>query len=172
MNYKLSLTTLALAGSLSLGGNALAQSSGSSSIETVLDHIAKNGRVKTTFSQVGYFFNKNSGNADGKAIINQNGELFVQTLGEDAKMNLIYGPQRKIGNVFETRRPDGNYIVTGIYAVDLNQDGLDDIVVDVTDMTGVSAVPIDTRTTKDFYFATGNGKFSKGKSKVYFERRE
>ena len=164
----------ALIGILGFWGNALAQegkrdvASRSTSIETVLKNISLDGKDKTTFSLIGNYFSMDSKSSDGLVIVNQNGELHVQTLGEDAEGNLTYGPLKRIGNTFEGRQPDGNYIVKGIHSVDLNQDGLHDIVVDVTDISVIQTYGKDIATTKDFYFATGNGNFSKGKSEVYF----
>jgi len=92
----------------------------------------------------------------------------IQTIGRNAKGNLTYGPQKKIGNVFEKRHPNGKYVVVAIHAIDLNQNGLHDIVVEVTDIDAIPSYGINIATTKDFYFAKGNGQFAKGKSEVHF----
>jgi len=145
----------------------ISSGSNSASLETILGNIKENGREKTTFSVLGDYFDKESEGYDGNVTVNQKGEVYIQTSGRD-KEELRFGPQLKIGNLFEKRHPDGKYVVVGIHSIDLNQDGLHDIVIEITDISAISNYGFSIATTKDFYFATGNGQFAKGKSKVHF----
>jgi len=152
--------------SITFAQGKISSGSNSASLETVLNGIHENGREKTTFSVLGSYFDKGSEGYDGCVTIRQSGDLLVQTISHTDK--ITYGTEQKIENVFEKKHPDGEYVVVAIHSIDLNQDGLHDIVIEVTDITAILRYGLDIATTKDFYFASGNGQFAKGKSEVHF----
>lgn len=132
-------------------------------LERVVEKLSDTESSRVTFHVQGWFYQRNVPEADGNVVVDQDGELFVQTISHSSSPQ--YGPLEEIGNVFsDVRKPCmWNQYVTGISAMDLDQDGLHDLAVDV------ACVSQSGRTdTKTFYFARGNGKFEKGASGVRF----
>jgi len=83
------------------------------SLEDVLAEIKTDGRGKVSLSMSGNYYQKGS-EGYGDVSINQNGEFFIQTITLNTDGDIVYGPQNKILNIFETKYQNAEYVFTGI----------------------------------------------------------
>jgi len=105
---------------------------------------------------------------DGKVLVTLDGELSIRRTRVSNTSS--YARRRVVDpNIFENYfvQNDEYFAVSGINAIDIDNDGLDDIVVQVAHCpTGDSQTDSSLTTSLTFYFNVGGGRFEKGASRV------
>lgn len=127
------------------------------SVKTAISYISQIGRDNVNLKSSGTFYNKKSQIADGEVVVYQNGNIYIQTLDYSTKENTQF---KKIDELFKEKNPN-NYIITELSIEDLNQDGYEDISINIVNLDTLLKYEITTATTKIRYFGEGNGNFKK-----------